>query len=81
MKRNLTGPPIMEGGIQAAIINMKLGKATGLGSISVDFLEALEDYGTDKMARLLNEICGPGQIPSDISTSIFIALPKKPGAT
>ena len=30
--------------IRAAIRKMKLGKATGPGSLSVEFLEALEDY-------------------------------------
>ena len=51
---------------------MKLGKAAGPDSISVELLETLEDYGI-----LLNK----GQIPPDISKSIFIVLPKKPGAT
>ena len=57
---------------------MKLGNTTG--SILVELLEALEDYGIDKIT-LLNEIFNAGQIPPYNSKSIFIALPKKLGAT
>ena len=39
-----------------------------LGKATVELLEALEDYGT-------------GQIPPDMSKSVFIGLPKKPGTT
>ena len=35
---------------------MKLGKVTGPDSITVELLEALEDYGIDKIATLLNKI-------------------------
>ena len=55
----------------------KTSKATGPESIS----EALEDFGIDKIAILLNKICATGQIAPDISKSIFIAFPKKLGAT
>ena len=62
---------------------MKLGKATGPDSITLELLEALEDYGIDKITTLLNEIFGTSQITPDISKSIhvFIALQKKPGTT
>ncbi|GFO09658.1 endonuclease-reverse transcriptase, partial [Plakobranchus ocellatus] len=39
------------------------------------------DFGIGKVTHLLNEIYDTGQIPTDLSKSIFIALPKKPGAT
>ena len=35
---------------------MKLGKTTGPDSASVELLEALEDYGIEKITTLLNEI-------------------------
>ncbi|GFN94698.1 RNA-directed DNA polymerase from mobile element jockey-like [Plakobranchus ocellatus] len=60
---------------------MKHGKATGPDNISVELIEALEDFGTGKITHLLNEIYDTGQIPTDLSKSIFIALPKKSGAT
>ena len=39
------------------------------------------DFGIEKITDLLNEVYDTGQIPTDMSKSIFIALPKKPGAT
>ncbi|GFN82748.1 large proline-rich protein bag6 [Plakobranchus ocellatus] len=67
--------------VETAIKKMKHGKATGPDIISVELIEALEDFGIGKVTHLLNEIYDTGQIPTDLSKSIFIALPKKPGAT
>ena len=60
---------------------MKLGKATGPDSISVELLKALEDYGIDKIATLLTKIYDTVQILPYTSESIFITLLKKLGAT
>ncbi|GFR64660.1 LINE-1 retrotransposable element ORF2 protein [Elysia marginata] len=57
------------------------GKATGPDGVAVEIKEALEEYGVEKLTSLLNEIYDTGEIPTDISRSVFIALPKKPGAT
>ena len=72
----------MKDEIRAAIRKMKLGKATSPDSISVKLLEleALQDYGIDRITTLLNEIYDSGQISPDIFISIFIALQKKPEA-
>ncbi|GFO24710.1 transposon tx1 uncharacterized 149 kda protein [Plakobranchus ocellatus] len=67
--------------VKAAIKKMKHGKATGPDNILIELIEALEDFGIGKVTRLPNEIYDTGQIPIDLSKSIFIALPKKPGAT
>ena len=77
MKRNFSCAPIMKDEIRAAIRKMKLGKITGPHSISVERFEAFEEYGIDKTAILLYKIYDTGQIPSDNSRPIFIALPKK----
>ena len=71
----------MKDEIQAAVRKMKLGKATGPDSIPVEPKEVIEDYGIDKITTLLNKIYNTGQISPDISKSIFLTLPKKPGAT
>ena len=60
---------------------MKKGKAPGPDDITVEHIEALEEFGKDKLTIFLNEIYDTGLIPSDMSKSIFIALPKKQGAT
>ena len=44
--------------IRAAIRKMRLGKATGPGSISVELLEALEDFRIDKITTLFNKMNG-----------------------
>ena len=49
--------------------------------LSIELMEALEEYEIEKVTTLLNEIYDTGQIPIYMSRSIFIALPKKPGAT
>ena len=68
----------MEDEIQVAKTKMELGKAH---NISLEPLEALEDDGIDKTSTLLNKIYDTGQTRPDFSKSIFIAVPKKPGAT
>ena len=75
-KRNFIGLPTMKDEIRAAITKMKLGKAKGPDSELVEFLQALEDYGIDKIKK-----CDTGHIPPGVSKSIFIAQPKKPKAT
>ena len=47
----------------------------------MELSKARGDYEIDKIPTLLNEIYDTGQIPPDISKSIFIALPMNPGAT
>ncbi|GFS18525.1 endonuclease-reverse transcriptase [Elysia marginata] len=80
MKRNFAGLPILEDEVRSAKRKMKTGKATGPDGVSIELIEALEDYGTEQVTALLNNIYETGNIPADISKSIFIALPKKPGA-
>ena len=81
MKKNFAGPPIMKDEVREAMRKMKTGKATGPDGLSIELIEALEEFGIEKATTLLNEIYDTGQIPVDMSRSIFIALPKKPGTT
>ncbi|GFS15743.1 LINE-1 retrotransposable element ORF2 protein [Elysia marginata] len=67
--------------VRAAIRKMKSGKATGPDGVAVEMIEALEEYWVEMLTSLLNEIYDTGEIPADISRSVIIALPKKPGAT
>ena len=81
IKKKFAGPPTMKDEVRKAMRKMKTGKATGPDGLSIELIEALEEYGIEKVTTLLNEIYDTGQIPVDMSRSIFIALPKKPGAT
>ena len=54
-------------------------KARGPYGIVIEMSKALDDFGIEKLTIMANEIYDTGKIPQDLSKSIFIALPKKPG--
>ncbi|ELU15259.1 hypothetical protein CAPTEDRAFT_65968, partial [Capitella teleta] len=60
---------------------MRTGKATGADGVAVEMFSAFEDLGVLKLTNILNKIYDRGNIPEDLLKSVFIALPKKPGAT
>ncbi|CAF4923470.1 unnamed protein product, partial [Rotaria magnacalcarata] len=60
---------------------MKTNKATGSDGISIEMIQCLDERGVDIMTKLINKIYDTGELPEDLTKSIFIALPKKPGAT
>ena len=81
LKRELDGPPILKEEVQAAIKKMKSGKATGPDNIPIEIITTLEDLGIEVVTKLLNSIYDSGNIPKEMLKSVFIALPKSPGAT
>ena len=58
---------------------MKRHKAAGPDKTVTEMIASLEEYGVSKVTGIINEIYNAGEIPEDLSRSIFIALPKKPG--
>ena len=81
MKNNFPRPPIMKYEVRAAIKMMKHVKALGPDDVAMEEVEALGEFGIEKVTDVLNEIYDTGDIPTEMSKSIFIALPKKPGPT
>ncbi|GFO18885.1 endonuclease-reverse transcriptase [Plakobranchus ocellatus] len=81
MKDNFAGPPILKDEVRTAIWKMKNGKATGPDNIAAEQIKALDEFGINKITELLDEIYETGEIPKKMLKSIFIALPKKDGAT
>jgi len=79
--RKKGGNPIMKGEIMKALKNTAVGKATGPDEISIEMVSALEDFGIERLTCLANKIYDEGSFPADMCKSIFITLPKKPGAT
>ena len=73
-------PSIMEEEVSTALKKMKDGKAVGPDNITTEMIKALEGFGIPTLTKLINNIYDTGHIPSDLSKSIFIALPKKPNA-
>ena len=55
-------------------------KAAGPDGVVIEMIEALEEYGVEKLTEIINKIYDDGKFPEDLSKSIFITLPKKPSA-
>ena len=81
IKKNTDGPPILKAEVEAAIRKMKRGKAIGPDGIPIEIILALEEMGIGMTTKLLNAIYDSEAIPEDLAKSVFIALPKIPGAT
>ena len=75
------GNAIMEEEIKKALNHMAKGKAAGPDGVVVEMLTALEDFGVNRITRLVNKIYAEGHFPAEMCKSTFITLPKKPGAT
>lgn len=59
---------------------MDQNKAARPYEIVTEMLTALDDFDIDKITEITKEIYNSADIPEDLSRSIFIAMPKKPGA-
>ena len=80
IKKDMQGPRILKAEIEKAINHMKNNKATGPDEIAVEQIKGLGEFGIEKLTLILNEIYDSGEFPEDLSKSIFVTLPKKPGA-
>ena len=80
IRKNMEGPKILQTEIRAAVNKMKKNKASGPDKIVVEMIEALENFGIQRLPTIGNIIYDTGKIPEALLKSVFIALPKKPGA-
>ena len=76
----LSGSPIMQDEIRAAIKAMKKGQAAGENWIVIEMTEATEEFGIRKITDIANRIYESGYIPNAMRESVFVAIPKKLGA-
>ena len=60
---------------------MKCGKASGHGDIATEMMNAVDDEGIKKITELCNLVYDTGYLPPDMSSYIFVRLPKKAKAT
>ena len=81
IRKNMEGLPIMKDEVRQAIKSMKGNKATGPVGIFVAMILSLDELGVDAITNLVNKIYDTGEIPEDLTKSIFIAIPKKSGTT
>ena len=80
IRTNSEGPQILKSEVEHAVKMITKGEAPGPGSINIELLEAMEEFGVDQITKIFNNIYETGKIPEDLSKSIFIALPQKAGA-
>ncbi len=74
---NQNGCTIMKSEIENVIKEMKCGKSSGNDDIATEMIKALNDEGIKKITELCNLVYDRGYLPPDMSSSIFVRLPKK----
>ena len=78
---NKNGCTIMKSEIDNVITDIKCGKASGNDDIATEMIKALDDKGIKTITELCNLVYDTGYLPPDMSSSIFVRLPKKANAT
>ena len=81
IKKKIDGPEITEEEIRFAVKKAKVKKAPGPDGVYTEMLKILDDFGIKRITDIANEIYNSGTIPDDLAKSVFVALPKEPGAT
>ena len=79
IRKQMTGQQITKEEIRHAMKKMKKGKAVGNDKIAFEMLEALGDFGLEKITEIANHVYDSEDVPNEMLESIFIALPKKSG--
>ena len=72
------GSPILKTEVEAAIKEIKNGKAHGSNDIPVEFLMEPSRELLNELTKLNNVIYDTGEWPEDITTTIMIPIEKKP---
>ena len=81
IRMDIDRPSTLENEVREAIKYTKNNKAPGPDELKVELIKCLEDFGVQKLTEIINDIYNSGAIPEDLSRSIFVTLPKKPGTT
>ena len=58
---------------------MKRGKAAGLDGITIEMLRAADDVTVKHITDIANKVYNSGEIPKQMSRSVFIAIQKVAG--
>src|SRR5215469_4298543 len=72
-------PPIPKEEVEDAMNKMKFRKVIGNDGIALEMLKALGNFAVDKIATLANKIYESGELTSQMSKSVLIAIPKVQG--
>jgi hypothetical protein len=79
IRKEVDGPKILKAEVRAALNKLKCNKSAGPDEIVAEEMKCLDEFGLDKITEILNKIYDSGEMPDELTYSIFIALPKKPG--
>ena len=75
-----TGQNILKEEVENVTHLMKNGKATGPDDLPAEALMSLDEHNIDIITTLCNIIHNTGYIPTEMTQSIFVPIPKKPKA-
>ena len=76
----MNGPDLLNEEVISVIKSFKKGKSPGNDEVTIEMILASGEFGMRKIAELARRIYETGYIPKEMYKSIFIAIPKKPGA-
>ena len=79
IEKIIHGPPIMQSEIKSALQQTKQRKSTGPDGVSVKMLQALRNFGVEKLTEIANDLYNSDDIPEELTKSMFVPIPKKPG--
>ena len=79
--KQMNGNPITREEVRDAMKQMKKNKAVGNDEIAFEMIEALGNFGHDKITDIANIVYESENVPDEMIESLFIALPKKLGTT
>ena len=66
----IEGPNILRSEVRTVIKMMRKNKAAGPDGVVIEMIEALEEYGVEKLTEIINKIYDDGKFPEDLSKSI-----------
>ena len=70
----MEGPKILKSEVRAAVAKARKNKAARPDEIVAEMVMALDEFGIEKRIDVINKIYDTGEIPEDLSKSVFIAL-------
>ena len=71
------GPTILRSELQAALLEMKEGKAVGVDEIPAELLKSLGEKALQELYEICKQIYEEGKWPDDFTRVAMIPLPKR----
>lgn len=75
----MEGSGILMFEVRPALAKMYINNSPRPDGIVIEMLKAWDDFGIDRITKIMHEIYNSGEIPADFNSAIFIAIPKNSG--